>query len=63
MSDILLTHCACMPCAAQIDEASITGVHKGTVVRGECDFPGGWLRVSDCHEAVIYLLAPLKVCA
>jgi len=47
--------------AWQVDDATISGVYKGTVVRGESDIPGGMLRVADCHDAVIYVLAPLQV--
>jgi hypothetical protein len=46
----------------QVDDTSITGVSKGTVVRGETDLPQGMLRVTDCHDAMIYVLAPLQVC-
>lgn len=30
-------------------------------VRGESDVPGGVLHIADCHEAAIYVLAPLQV--
>ena len=33
---------------------------KSTVVRGEDDFPIGVLRVTDCHDTVVYALAPLQ---
>ncbi|PNW78930.1 hypothetical protein CHLRE_09g394880v5 [Chlamydomonas reinhardtii] len=46
--------------AGQVDESAIAGVYRGTVVRGESDLPHGDVRVTDCHEAVIYLLAPLQ---
>ena len=36
------------------------GVVKSTVVRGEDEFPSGLLRVSDCHDSVLYALAPLQ---
>ena len=49
------------PPLAQVDESAIAGVYRGTVVRGESDLPHGDVRVTDCHEAVIYLLAPLQV--
>jgi hypothetical protein len=39
----------------------VSGVHKGTVVRGESDFPSGALHITDCHDTVIYALAPLQV--
>ncbi len=39
----------------------VQGVCKSTVVRGEGGFPGGTLRVSDCHDTVVYALAPLQV--
>ena len=38
----------------------IQGVCKSTVVRGEDDFPVGVLRVTDCHDTVVYALAPLQ---
>ncbi len=38
----------------------IQGVCKSTVVRGEDDFPIGVLRVTDCHDTVVYALAPLQ---
>eukprot|EP00873_Tetraselmis_striata_P027424 jgi/Tetstr1/447688/TSEL_035046.t1 len=37
------------------------GIVKGTVVRGEDLCPGGELRISDCHDVVIYALTPLKL--
>jgi hypothetical protein len=40
----------------------VAGAHKATVVRGESELPhNGCLSVSDCHEALIYVLAPLQV--
>lgn len=38
----------------------IQGVCKSTVVRGEDNFPAGILRVTDCHDTVVYALAPLN---
>ncbi len=38
----------------------VQGVVKSTVVRGEDDFPSGLLRVSDCHDSILYALAPLQ---
>ena len=38
----------------------IQGVCKSTVVRGEDQFSAGVLRVSDCHDTVVYALAPLR---
>lgn len=32
------------------------------VVRGEGDFPSSTLRVLNCHDAVVYALAPLQYC-
>ncbi|EFJ44041.1 hypothetical protein VOLCADRAFT_121354 [Volvox carteri f. nagariensis] len=43
-----------------VDDRAIAGVYRGTVVRGEGDLPLGDVRITDCHEAVIYLLAPLQ---
>ena len=43
------------------DVVIIDGVHKGTAVRTASDVPpGSSLRVSNCHDAVIYLLAPAE---
>uniref|UniRef100_A0A7S0V4B7 TBCC domain-containing protein 1 n=1 Tax=Polytomella parva TaxID=51329 RepID=A0A7S0V4B7_9CHLO len=42
------------------DYSHISGVVKGSVVRGEDSFPGGDLHVSDCHDSVVYALAPLR---
>lgn len=36
------------------------GIVKGTVVRGDDLCPNGELRVSDCHDMVLYALTPLK---
>ena len=38
----------------------IQGVCKSTVAKGEDDFPNGVLCVTDCHDSVIYALAPLQ---
>ena len=38
----------------------VQGVCKSTVVRGEDDFPDGLLRITDCHDCVVYALAPLQ---
>ena len=38
----------------------VQGIVKSTVVRGEDDFPAGVLRVLDCHDCVVYALAPLQ---
>jgi hypothetical protein len=46
--------------SGSVDDAHVTGVHKGTVVRGETDVPGGCLRITDCHDTVVYALAPLQ---
>ena len=50
-----------LPPAGVVDggEVDIQGVCRSTVARGEAAFPTGALRVSDCHDAVIYALAPL----
>lgn len=42
------------PCGEEI-----TGVHKNTVARGPGAFPRSQARISDCHDATIYALAPL----
>ena len=44
-----------------MEDSRVSGVHKGTVVRGESDFPSGALHITDCHDTVIYALAPLQV--
>ena len=38
----------------------IQGVCKSTVAKGEDDFPDGVLRITDCHDSMIYALAPLQ---
>ena len=38
----------------------VQGVVKSTVVRGEDDFACGVLRVLDCHDCIVYALAPLQ---
>ncbi|DBB07821.1 TPA: hypothetical protein ACH3X3_009230 [Trebouxia sp. C0006] len=38
----------------------VQGVCKSTVAKGEDDFPDGVLRITDCHDSVIYALAPLQ---
>lgn len=38
----------------------VQGVCKSTVVRGEDDFDNGVLRVTDCHDSIVYALAPLQ---
>ncbi len=41
--------------------SDVCGVLKASVVRGQDDVaPSGVLRVQDCHDAVIYALAPLQ---
>ena len=40
----------------------VHGASRTTVVRGEEDFPAGRLRILDCHDAVVYALAPLQYC-
>lgn len=43
-----------------MDESCIAGVHRGTVVRGEGELPTGEVRITDCHDSVVYVLAPLQ---
>ncbi len=45
----------------QVEDARVCGVHKGTVVRGEADCSSGQLQVTDCHDTVVYALAPIQV--
>ncbi|KAK2076228.1 hypothetical protein QBZ16_001160 [Prototheca wickerhamii] len=40
--------------------SDLQGLHKATVVRGESDFSGAVARVLDCHDCIIYALAPLR---
>ena len=51
----------CRLCCKQVEESRVSGVHKGTVVRGELDCPSGQLHITDCHDTVVYALAPLQV--
>eukprot|EP00798_Chlamydomonas_sp_ICE-L_P003219 gene3219-13238_t len=48
--------------SGQIEDSRVSGVYKGTVVRGEGDFasPQDNLHITDCHDSVIYILAPLQ---
>ncbi|GAX83934.1 hypothetical protein CEUSTIGMA_g11358.t1 [Chlamydomonas eustigma] len=46
--------------SGQVEESRVSGVFKGTVVRGESDCPSGQLHITDCHDTVIYALAPLQ---
>ena len=46
--------------AAAGGAVDVQGVVKSTVVRGEADFPDGVLRITDCHDCVVYALAPLQ---
>lgn len=43
-----------------MDDTCIAGVHRGTVVRGEGELPTGEVRITDCHDSVVYILAPLQ---
>lgn len=43
-----------------VDEHSICGVHRGTVVRGPADVAADCLTIQDCNEAHVYVLAPTK---
>jgi TBCC domain-containing protein 1 len=49
-----------MPCVPAAGVVDIQGVCKSTVAKGEHDFPAGVVRVSDCHDSVVYALAPLQ---
>lgn len=40
--------------------SDLQGLHKATVVRGEDEFPGAVARILDCHDCIIYALAPLR---
>jgi hypothetical protein len=42
-----------------VGAVDVQGVVRATVARGEGGFPGGVLRVADCHDAVVYALSPL----
>lgn len=46
--------------SGQVDDSAIAGVYRGTVVRGEADLPGGEVRITDCHDSMIYILAPIQ---
>ncbi|KAK9824118.1 hypothetical protein WJX72_007884 [[Myrmecia] bisecta] len=45
---------------SQSNEMDIQGVCKSTVIRGEDDFPSGVVRITDCHDTIVYALAPLQ---
>jgi hypothetical protein len=53
---------ALMPGASLARKGDVYHLSKATIVRGEDDFPSGSTRVLDCHDAVIYCLAPLQHC-
>lgn len=53
--------CKNAPVHVQVEDSRISGVHKGTVVRGELDCPSGQLHITDCHDTIVYALAPLQV--
>ena len=67
---VILLGCDAVTCIAVLSSehvhiaaggsVDIQGVCKSTVVRGEDDFPIGVLRVTDCHDTVVYALAPLQ---
>ncbi len=42
--------------------SDVQGVSKATVVRSEEDFPSATLRIINCHDTVVYALAPLQYC-
>lgn len=43
-----------------VDEHTVSGVYRGTVVRGPADVAGDSLTIQDCNEAHVYVLAPVK---
>ena len=48
-----------LPCSASRASATIENVRRGTAVRRRRDFPASAsVRVADCEDAVVYLLAP-----
>lgn len=48
------------PCASGAPcGEEITGIHKNTIARGPGAFARNQARISDCHDATIYALAPL----
>lgn len=46
--------------AAAGGAVDIQGVVKSTVVRGQDEFPDGVVRITDCHDTIVYALAPLR---
>jgi hypothetical protein len=42
-----------------VDEHTVAGVYRGTVVRGPADV-AECLTIQDCSEAHVYVLAPVK---
>eukprot|EP00884_Botryococcus_braunii_P002985 jgi/Botrbrau1/12688/Bobra.67_1s0052.1 len=57
-----ITGAISLPPAGVVQSGSmeVQGVCKSTVVRGEDDFASGILRVTDCHDSIVYALAPLQ---
>jgi hypothetical protein len=43
-----------------VDEHTVSGVYRGTVVRGPADVTPDCLTIQDCSEAHVYVLAPVK---
>jgi hypothetical protein len=43
-----------------VDDHTVSGVYRGTVVRGPADVTCECLTIQDCNEAHVYVLAPVK---
>lgn len=48
------------PGSSLLSPTDIHGVSKTTVVKGEDAFPDGRLTIMQCHDAVVYALAPVR---
>lgn len=44
-----------------VDDACVSGVYRGTVVRGAADVSADSFTIQDCSEAHVYVLAPVKL--
>jgi hypothetical protein len=49
-------------CLAAVEPGRVTGLYRGTAVRGPGDAagPSGELLISNCADAHVYALAPLR---
>lgn len=46
-----------------VDDLCVEGLSKGTVVKREGDVGSGTVRIMNCHDSVVYVLAPVRFVA